>query len=147
MLLSKTQLQANYLLYFTFKIVKLELQITFITCCRLKWIIVSWPNVIPRVRGGLMVSMLDCKSKVLGFKSRPGQKFGSRFLLHQCPLANSARMSTVCCRREDETAMQRTGHPPSYAEAKKIKSLTLQTHSCPRASLRDCSFILLLAQF
>src|SRR6218665_2193034 len=30
----------------------------------------------------------------------------------------------------------RTGHLPSYAEAKKIKSLTLHTHGCPRAILR-----------
>ena len=28
---------------------------------------------------------------------------------------------------------------PSYAEAKKMKSLTLHTHGCPRASLRDWS--------
>jgi len=26
---------------------------------------------------------------------------------------------------------------PSYAEAKKLKSITLHTHGCPRASLRD----------
>ena len=32
-----------------------------------------------------------------------------------------------------------TGHPPSYTEYKKMKSLTLHTHGCPRASLRDCS--------
>ena len=31
------------------------------------------------------------------------------------------------------------GHPPSYAEAKKIKSLTLHTDGCLRASLRVCS--------
>ena len=34
---------------------------------------------------------------------------------------------------------ERTGHPPSYAVAKKMKSLTLHTHGCPRASLRDRS--------
>ena len=32
-----------------------------------------------------------------------------------------------------------TLHPPSYAEAKKMKSLTFHTHGCPRASSRDCS--------
>src|SRR6218665_2011048 len=32
---------------------------------------------------------------------------------------------------------ERTVHPPSYAVAKKIKSLTLHTHGCLRASLRD----------
>ena len=41
---------------------------------------------------------------------------------------------TVHCRWEDETARERTGHPPSYAEAKKMKSLTLHTHGCLRAS-------------
>ena len=31
---------------------------------------------------------------------------------------------------EDQTVRERTGHPPSYAEAKKMKSLTLHTHCC-----------------
>src|SRR6218665_2480318 len=61
-----------------------------------------------------------------------GQKFGSRFLLHRRPLANSAMMSplTAHCQWEDETVRERTGQPPSYAEAKKMKSLTLHTHGC-----------------
>ena len=46
---------------------------------------------------------------------------------------------TAHCRWEDETVRERTGHPPSYAEAKKMKSLTLNTHGCPRARLRDWS--------
>ena len=33
----------------------------------------------------LVVSVLDSQSRDLGFKSRPGQKFGSRFLLHLHP--------------------------------------------------------------
>jgi len=33
---------------------------------------------------------------------------------------------------------ERTGHPTSYAEVKKMKSLGLQMHGCLRASLRDC---------
>ena len=54
------------------------------------------------------------------------------FLLHLQPLANLALMSTptVHCQWEDETVRERTGHPPSYAEAKKMKSLTLHTHGC-----------------
>jgi len=40
---------------------------------------------------------------------------------------------------EDETVRERTGHPPSYAVAKKMKSLTLHTHGCLRAGLRDWS--------
>lgn len=35
--------------------------------------------------------------------------------------------------------MGRTGHSPSNADAKKLKSLTLNTHDCRRASLRDLS--------
>jgi len=48
-----------------------------------------------------------------------------------CPIANSAMMSTlnVHCQWEDEMVRERTGHPPSYAETKKIKLLIL---------IRDC---------
>jgi len=46
---------------------------------------------------------------------------------------------TIHCQREDETVMERTGHSPSFAEAKKMKSLTLHTHGWPRASVQDCS--------
>src|SRR6218665_3581003 len=45
------------------------------------------------VRCSLVVSVLDCQSRGPRFKSRPGQTFGSRFLLHQRPLANSAMVS------------------------------------------------------
>src|SRR6218665_1633182 len=95
---------------------------------------------------GLVVRVLDCQSKGPGFKSQPGQKFGSRFLLHLHPLANSAMTSTltVHCPWEDETVSERTGHPLSYAKAKKMKLLTLHTHGCLRASLRDCSSLLML---
>src|SRR6218665_117771 len=44
---------------------------------------------------------------------------------------------TAHCQREDDTVRERTGYPPSYAEAKKMKSLTLHNHGCLRASLRD----------
>jgi len=46
---------------------------------------------------------------------------------------------TTHCQGEDETVRERTGHPPSYTEAKKMKLLTFHTHDCPRADLRDCS--------
>src|SRR6218665_3284177 len=52
------------------------------------------------VCGGLVVSVLDCQSRGSGFKSRPVQKFGSRFLFH----------------------------PPSCVEAKKMKSVILHTY-------------------
>ena len=38
---------------------------------------------------------------------------------------------------EDKMARVRTGHRPFCAKAKKMKSLTLHTHGCYRASLRD----------
>jgi len=52
-------------------------------------------------------------------------------------------MSTLTVLRqiEDEAVRERTGHPLAthlsslYAEAKKMKSLTLHTHGCLRASL------------
>ena len=47
---------------------------------------------------------------------------------------------TVHCWLEDKTARVRTGYPPSYAEAKKMKSLRLHTCGCLRASLKDTSF-------
>ena len=86
-----------------------------------------------------MVSVLVRQPWGPWFKSWPGQKFGSRFLLHLCPLVNSAMMSTLNahCQWEDETARERTGHPRSYAVANKMKSLTLHTHGSPCASLKD----------
>src|SRR6218665_1267390 len=89
--------------------------------------------------------MLNCQSRALGFKFQPGQKFASRFLSHLYPLANSAMMSTLTapCQWEDEVVRERIGHQPSCAKAKKMKSLTFQTHGCPRASLRDCSSLLI----
>jgi len=34
---------------------------------------------------GGVVGLLECQSRGRGFKSWPGQKFGSRFLLYLCP--------------------------------------------------------------
>ena len=92
------------------------------------------------MHGDLVVSVLDCQSLGPGFKSRLRQKIASRFLLYLHPLANAAMMSilTAHCPWEDETVRGRIGYSPSYAEAKKMKSLTLHTHDCSRASLRDC---------
>jgi len=58
------------------------------------------------------------------------------------PLANWTLMSSWAhCQWDDETVRKRIGHPPSYAKAKKMKSLTLHTHGCHIASLRECSFL------
>jgi len=83
-----------------------------------------------------LVILLDRQPRGFGFKI---QKFGSRFLLHLHPLANSAMMSTPTahCQWEDEMVRERTGHPSSRAESKKMKLLTLHTYGCPKASLRD----------
>jgi len=40
----------------------------------------------------------------------------------------------ACGAWEDGTAREMTGvHPPSYAEAKKVKSLAIHIHGCPWA--------------
>ena len=52
------------------------------------------------------------------------------------PLANSAITSTIIqyCRWRDETAMKKTGHPPSHAESKKCEvaphGLLKGLHAC-----------------
>src|SRR6218665_3010 len=66
-----------------------------------------------------------------GLKPRTEKKFGSRFLFHLRSLASSVMMSTLAarCQWEHETVRERTGHPPSYVVATKMKSLTLHTHA------------------
>src|SRR6218665_546914 len=91
-----------------------------------------------RVHDSLVVSVLDCRSRGLGFKSRP--KFGSRFLFHLLPLANSAMMSKLTA-YSPLSAGSRDGEredwPPSLMcrgpEAKNMKSLTLHTYGWPIA--------------
>ena len=71
-----------------------------------------------------MVSMLEYQSRSSGLKFRPRQEFVSRFLLHLRPLTNLAMTITLTVHYQwkDETVLERTDHPPSYAEAKKMKS-------------------------
>src|SRR6218665_429635 len=45
---------------------------------------------------------------------------------------------TIHFQWEDETVKERTGHPPAYADSKKIKSLALHTHGCPRVVFLLC---------
>jgi len=61
------------------------------------------------------------------------------------PLANAAMMSTLTtlCQWEDETVRERTVHPPSYVVAKKMKSLTLHTHVCLKASLKGLIIVII----
>jgi|SRR6218665_1033176 len=42
------------------------------------------------------------------------------------------------CRWEEEMARERTDYLPSYAKAKKMKSLILRVHGCLMSSLKDC---------
>src|SRR6218665_1954185 len=73
--------------------------------CISVWIAFLYDLMSCYVRKQVVVSVLVCQSRGSGLKSWPGQKFGSRFLFHLHPLANSAMMSTltVHCHWEDET--------------------------------------------
>ena len=98
--------------------------------------------ILTRVAWQSMVKVLDDQWRGSGFRSRPGQKFVSKFLLHMSLIANSATMMnmlTVHCQWDDEMGRERTGYQHTYAEAKNMKSLALHTCGCPRASLSDCS--------
>src|SRR6218665_16018 len=88
-----------------------------------------------------MVSVLDCQSRGSGVQIPARVEIGFEIPALPVHLANSAVVSTltVHCLWGDETVRKRTGHPPSYAEAKKMKLLTLHAHGCPMTSLRDCS--------
>jgi len=96
----------------------------------------TWHGILSWVRGGPVVA---CWAANQEFKSPPGQKFVLWSLLHLHPMAKSVMMSTLTVHywREDETVREKNGQPPSYAEAKKMKSLTLNAHGCLRANLRD----------
>ena len=66
--------------------------------------------------GSILVSMLDSQSR--GWDSTP-----------------TNRTLSVGIR----TAWEKTGHPPPFIKARKMKSPTLHTHVCLNASLRDSS--------
>ena len=54
-----------------------------------------------QISAGLLVSMLECQLRCQGFKSLPGKKFGSRFLLHPCPYTTQLWFSALSVRRWD----------------------------------------------
>ena len=68
--------------------------------------------------GGIVVSILDCQSRVQEFKCPPGQTFHSMFLLHLHPLANSEITNTALTYTVSGKMrrIERTGHSPTYAE-------------------------------
>src|SRR6218665_50003 len=93
--------------------------------------------------------MLVCLSCGSGFKTRAESWF-LEISPPSAPLAAIILLRGVHCPWEDETVRERSGLPPSYTEVKRMKSLTLHTHCCPRASLRSCSSssgFLILSQF
>lgn len=67
-----------------------------------------------------------------GVQIKSGQKFVVRFLHHLCSLANSAILSklTVSTLSEGRSDGEGEDGHPSYAKAKKKKSLTLDSHGC-----------------
>src|SRR5688572_27043601 len=90
--------------------------------------------------------MLDCQLRSWWFKSPSGQTPGSRFLTNcaPCKLSYSYNEYTDCTLSgEVQRVRERIGHLLSYANAKKMKLLTLHTSGCLRVSLRDCSSLLL----
>ena len=69
-----------------------------------------------------MVHVLDCQSRGLG--SNPARaEVCVENSVPSVPLANSVMVSTLTAsfQWEDKVARERTGHPPSYIEAKKMK--------------------------
>jgi len=82
------------------------------------------------VLDSVLVSLLNCQSRGWGLISRHG-RISFEISAPRVSLAppNSAIMSilTVYCLWEDEMVRERTGHIPSYAEAKKMKLLTFQS--------------------
>ena len=92
------------------------------------------------VRGGPAVSVLDCHSRGSGFKSQGSRNVDQDFC-SRTQFSCDEYTDRIHCQWEHATARERTDHPPSYVEVKKMKLLTLHTHGCgcPKASLRKCS--------
>src|SRR6218665_1261590 len=82
---------------------------------------------------GVVVSVLDCQSRVQGFKPLKGQKV-TQYFCSTCAGSTCAGPSNklshtdLHCRWDDEAVEARIGHPPSDAVVKKMKSLTVHTH-------------------
>lgn len=87
----------------------------------------------------LVVSVRVCQTGGLEFKSSR-RRYLIRDFYPSCALTDCFTMRTLTapCPWKDQ-ANGRTGHTPSYAEAKTMKSLTLNSHVCNTVSLRDCS--------
>jgi len=97
-----------------------------------KHIYVSWS--CESIKWSLTQNHFAPPSTLTGSNHGQGRNFVRDFCSTWTPsqLRHSAMLSalTTHCQWENETVRERTGHSPSYAEAKKMKSLTLHTHSC-----------------
>ena len=113
---------------------------------KLVWIW-GFPLILGLFLYGCTVSVLDCQSRDSRLTIPPRAEIWFEISVPS-DLTNSAMMSTliVHCQWEDETVGKRTGHPPS-CRGYEMKSLTVHTNGCPRASLRDCSPLVLLCVF
>src|SRR5688572_24437247 len=77
--------------------------------------------------------MLDCQLRSWWFKSPSGQTTGLRFLTNcaPCKLSYSYNEYTDCTLSgEVQRVRKRIGHLLSYANAKKMKLLTLHSNGC-----------------
>src|SRR6218665_96865 len=91
-------------------------------------LVVSTSLVCSGMCGGLVVSLMDCQSSVLGFKSQSRimvQDFSSTCVPSQ--LSYDEYSDCIRCQWEDKTAKERTCHLLLYAKAKKIKLQALHT--------------------
>ena len=89
--------------------------------------------------------MLDCQSK-RGWGTDPCPEIQVEISTSPALLANSAVMSTlsVPLQQEEKMAGEGTGHPPSYAEVKKMKLLAIYTHGCLQGYLKGLLFLSLI---
>src|SRR6218665_1071270 len=78
-----------------------------------------------KIRGCAVAQWLQCWTAKRGVRGSNSGQIWFEISPPSAPLGNLAVMSTLTahCQWEDETVRERTGHPPSFAEAKKMKSL------------------------
>ena len=96
--------------------------------------------------GDLVVSVVGWKSRGSGFKFRPGQKFGSRFLLHLCSKPTQlwrvhSPYTVIGKMRWWRRGLATCPHMPRLR-----KSLTLHTQTCCNAVWLDQGTDLLIMQ-
>ena len=101
-----------------------------------------WRHVNATSMVGLVVSALDSQSWGPRFKSRPGQKFGSRFLLYLRPYPTQLWLQAVSGKRRWWGRELATC--PHMPRPRKWSRWHFISYGCPRASWRDYSSSILL---